>query len=73
MDDSITIRVSDLTPNEPVTMGALLEEEGDIFLSHAHYFADDDGGLNLNASKSIGGSFTGTYKHNYRAFNLQCE
>ena len=58
MDDPITIQVDDLNPKQPVTMAGMMEEAGDVFVSHAHYFADESGRLDLGASRSIGGIFT---------------
>ena len=63
MDDPVTIQVDDLAPKQPVTMAATLEEEGDVFVSHAHYFADDNGKLDLNTSKSMSGTFAGWYMY----------
>ena len=65
MDDPITIQVDQLSPKQPVTLAAMVEEAGDALVSHAHYCADENGRIDSSASRSTGGTFTGKYTHDY--------
>ena len=58
--DKIKIFVSGLEPRKHVTLQArIVGEKGEVFESHAHYIADEDGGVDVCCDPSLGGSYVG--------------
>ena len=59
VDSMITISVSDLHPNQKVTVAGLIEEGKIQCISHAHFIADELGQVNLRTDSSLSGTYTG--------------
>ncbi|XP_076407157.1 acyl-coenzyme A thioesterase 1 isoform X2 [Peromyscus maniculatus bairdii] len=59
-DEPLSIAVSGLAPEQPVTLrAALRDEKGTSFRAHARYRADAHGRLDLARAPALGGSFAG--------------
>ncbi|KAM3919500.1 acyl-coenzyme A thioesterase 1-like [Leptodactylus fuscus] len=59
-DEMLHVRVQGLSPRNPVTLRALvIDEEGRLFDSCAHYAADSSGAVDLHRDASLGGDYTG--------------
>jgi hypothetical protein len=59
VDDKTRYSVEGLAPEQNITVAAVLKEENATYISHAHYRADNRGGVDLSQDVSLGGSFTG--------------
>lgn len=60
VDDKVKIFVSGLEPEQHVTLEAkIVGEKGEVFGSHAHYIADNDGEVHVGRDSSFGGSYRG--------------
>ena len=59
VDQKITIRVTGLAPQQPITIAASVDEANSLYISHGHYEADADGTVDLTTMPSTGGSFQG--------------
>lgn len=59
-DEPVSILVSGLAPEQPVTLrSSLRDEKGELFRAHARYHADAGGELDLTRAPALGGSFAG--------------
>ncbi|XP_077178900.1 acyl-coenzyme A thioesterase 1-like [Paroedura picta] len=59
-DEPVQVRVEGLSPRQPVTLRAWLEDEtAELFQSRAYYRADSEGELDLTDAASVGGSYSG--------------
>ena len=59
-DEQVSIQVVGLDPHQRVTLAALLTaEDGTMFVSHGHYQAGEDRGVDVTDMASVGGSYTG--------------
>ncbi|XP_075049439.1 acyl-coenzyme A thioesterase 1-like [Mixophyes fleayi] len=59
-DETLQIRVQGLSPREQVTIRAVVvDEQGCLFDSCAHYAADNSGTVDLQRDASLGGDYTG--------------
>lgn len=60
IDDKVEILVSGLEPKQTVTLEArIVGEKGEVFESHAHFVADQDGEVDVGRDSSVGGSYRG--------------
>ena len=60
IDDKVIILASKLEPNQTVTLEArIVGDKGEVFESHAHYVADNEGEVDVCSDKSLGGSYNG--------------
>jgi dienelactone hydrolase len=59
VDDVISVHVTGLPPHCDVTLAAVLDESGKVFVSYAHYVADWRGTVNVDTDGSNGGTYTG--------------
>ncbi|KAG2460202.1 peroxisomal succinyl-coenzyme A thioesterase-like [Polypterus senegalus] len=61
VDEQIYIRVSNLIPNEKITLRCLLlSEDNDFWHAYGLYISDDKGVVNVAEDVCLGGSYTGT-------------
>ncbi|XP_070572706.1 bile acid-CoA:amino acid N-acyltransferase-like isoform X2 [Ptychodera flava] len=60
MDEQVSITVSHLTPNQPITLLGTITDEKDItWTSYAHYRADERGFIHVMTQESLGGTYQG--------------
>ncbi|XP_071971824.1 acyl-coenzyme A thioesterase 1-like [Engystomops pustulosus] len=59
-DEKLHVRVQGLSPRDAVTLRAVVvDEQGCLFDSCAHYAADSSGSVDLHRDASLGGDYTG--------------
>ncbi|XP_069806576.1 acyl-coenzyme A thioesterase 1-like [Dendropsophus ebraccatus] len=59
-DEKLHVRVQGLSPSEPVTLRAVVvDEQGCLFDSCAHYAADSCGTVDVQRDAAVGGDYTG--------------
>ncbi|PAA92827.1 hypothetical protein BOX15_Mlig030281g1 [Macrostomum lignano] len=59
VDERISIKVSGLPTNSPVTLHLQIKETYGSFSAFGHYMTDEAGRLDLDSSCSVGGTYTG--------------
>ncbi|XP_070572708.1 bile acid-CoA:amino acid N-acyltransferase-like [Ptychodera flava] len=60
MDEQVSITVSHLIPNQPITLlGTITDERNITWTSYAHYRADERGFVHVMTHESLGGTYHG--------------
>lgn len=70
LDETVNISIRGLDAAQPVTVAACVQEAGMTFVSHAFYWANQQGEVSLKDMASIGGTYVGKYSQFFKVDNI---